>query len=94
MPPESENGFGQPQLSPTPATSAWTTLAAWTARSGSALPSWKITRDFSSGWHSKIERPFLTNLIVPVRAVVDSGQLVAQPFLVRVTHHPPREYSR
>lgn len=49
MPPEMLNGFGHPQLSPMPATSPATMSAAWTARSGSELPSWKMRRDFSIG---------------------------------------------
>lgn len=76
MPPEREKGLGQPQLRPTPATSPATRRAASTAKAASALPSWKMRRDFSIGWHSKMQRPFLTNLIVPVRAGRE-GQLLS-----------------
>lgn len=70
IPPDKLNDFGHPQLSPTPATSCWMTFMAWTASSGEALPSWKMRRDFSSGWQSKMERPFFRNETTPVRAAI------------------------
>lgn len=47
-------------------TSSCTILAAWSARSGSALPIWYINLDFSIGWVSQIDFPFFMYLMVPL----------------------------